>query len=237
MIKILDIKKKKNKYVIVFEEEEIEVFEEVLIKMMLLKKRDLEEDEYIKLIKLKNYYDSLNLAIKYLHKPRTTYEVKKYLMDLKCYDKEIIKNLLDMGLLNDRLYTDMYVDYQSRINLKGPKLIKKELEIKGVHLDFDYPNYDEIRDKVVDKYLKNNKNKASKMLNYNLNKYLISKGFDPIEANYSNNDRELIEKDIDKLLIKYKKIEKNKLRLKLYTSLLNKGYESSLINEYLDKNL
>ena len=235
MIKILDIKKKKNKYIIDFENESIEVYEEVLIKMMLLKKRDLDEKEYNELLGYKKYYDSLYLAIKYLHKPRTIYEVKKYLMDLNCYDKKIINNLLDMGLLNDRLYTDMYVDYQVRINLKGPNLIKKELEIKGVHLDFIYPNYEEIKNKVINKYLKNNKNKSSKMLNYNLNKYLLQRGFDTVDNIYQNNDRELIEKDIDKLLLKYKKIEKNKLRLKMYQALLNKGYESSLINEFLDK--
>lgn len=235
MIEIIDIKKKGNKYIIVFKDEELEVYEDVLIKLMLLKKRDITSEEYSELLKLKKYYDSLNLAIKYLHKPRTTYEVKKYLLDLKCYDKEIINKLLDMGLLNDRLYTDMYVDYQSRINLKGPKLIKKELEIKGVHLDFEYPNYDENIKKLIDRYLKNNKDKATKMLNYGLNNYLITKGYDRIDEYFYNDDSELIERDIEKLLIKNKKLDKSKLRMKLYSSLISKGYDSSLINEYLDK--
>lgn len=235
MIEIIDIKKKGNKYIIVFKDEEIEVFEDVLIKLMLLKKRDITKEEYSELLKLKKYYDSLNLAIKFLHKPRTTYEVKKYLLDLKCYDKEIINKLLDMGLLNDRLYTDMYVDYQSRINLKGPKLIKKELEIKGVHLDFEYPNYDENINKLINKYIKNNKDKPTKMLNYGLNNYLITKGYDKTDEYFYNDDSELIERDIEKLLIKNKKLDKSKLRMKLYSSLISKGYDSSLINEYLDK--
>ena len=140
-----------------------------------------------------------------------------------------------MNLLNDELYTNMYVDYQSRISLKGPKLIKKELELKGVFLDFEYPNYEENINKVIDKYLKNNKDKPTKMLNYNLNKYLISKGYDRTDNYYYNDDEALIEADIDKLLIKNKKLDKSKLRTKLYQSLLNKGYESSLINEYLNK--
>lgn len=235
MIEIIEIKKKKNKYVVILKDEEIEVSEDVLIKMMLLKKRDITTEEYKELLRLKKYYDTLELGIKFLHKPRTIYETKKYLLDLKCYDKEIISKLIDMGLLNDRLYTDMYVDYQSRINLKGPKLIKKELEIKGVHLDFEYPNYDENRDKLIDRYLKNNKDKPTKMLNYGLNNYLIIKGYDKIDEYYYNDDKSLIKNDIEKLLIKNKKLDKNKLRIKLYSSLLSKGYDSSLINDYLNK--
>lgn len=235
MIEIIDIKKKGNKYIIVFKDEEIEVYEDVLIKLMLLKKRDITKEEYNELLSLKKYYDALNLSIKYLHKPRTVYEVKKYLMDLKCYDKEIIKKLLDMGLLNDRIYTDMYVDYQARINLKGPKLIKKELEIKGVHLDFEYPNYDDNIKKLIDRFLKNNKDKPTKKLNYDLNNYLITKGYDKTDEYFYNDDESLIENDINKLYTRNKKLDKSKLRVKLYSSLLNKGYESSLINEYLDK--
>ena len=110
-----------------------------------------------------------------------------------------------------------------------------ELEIKGVHLDFEYPNYDENIKKLIDRYLKNNKDKATKMLNYGLNNYLITKGYDRIDEYFYNDDSELIERDIEKLLIKNKKLDKSKLRMKLYSSLISKGYDSSLINEYLDK--
>lgn len=235
MKKILDIKKKKDKYIITFEGETIEVFEEVIIEFMLLKKRDLELDEYNKLIKYKNYIDSLHLAINYLKKPRTIKEVRIYLKNNKCYDEKIIKKLLDMGLLNDKLYMEMYVDYQSRINLKGPKLIKKELELKGINMDFEYPNYDENINKLINKFIKNNKDKTTKMLNYSLNNYLITKGYDKINEYFYNDDEALIQSDIDKLLIKNKKLEGYKLKIKLYSSLVNKGYDSSLINEYLDK--
>ena len=235
MIKLLDIKKKKNKYILVFENEELEVFEEVIIKFMLLKKQEIDESAYKEILLYKKYVDALHLSIDYLKKPRTTYETKKYLKELDLYDKKIIDKLLDMNLLNDELYTNMYVDYQSRINLKGPKLIKKELELKGVFLDFDYPNYEENINKVIDKYLKNNKDKPTKMLNYNLNKYLISKGYDKTDNYYYNDDESLIEADIEKLLNKNKRIDKSKLRIKLYQSLINKGYDSSLINDYLSK--
>ena len=73
------------------------------------------------------------------------------------------------------------------------------------------------------------------MLNYGLNNYLIIKGYDKIDEYYSNDDESLIKNDIEKLLIKNKKLDKNKLRIKLYSSLLSKGYDSSLINDYLNK--
>lgn len=234
MVSIKNIEKKKNKYVIEFSDSSIEVFEEVIIKFMLLKKRDLELDEYNELLKYSKYVDTLHLCITYLKKPHTILETKNYLKKLNLYDKEIIKKLLDMGLLNDKLYMDLYVDYQSRINLKGPKLIKKELELKGINDDFTYPNYEENINKLIDRYLKNNKDKPTKMLNYSLNNYLITKGYDKTDNYYYNDDNELIKKDIDKLLIKNKKLDKNKLRMKLYSSLITKGYESSLINEYLN---
>ena len=235
MKQILDIKKKKDKYIITFTDEVVEVFEEVIIEFILLKKRDLELDEYNKLIKYKNYIDALHLAISYLKKPRTIKETRIYLKDNKCYDEKIIKKLLDMGLLNDKLYMEMYVDYQARINLKGPKLIKKELELKGIDMDFEYPNYDENINKLINRFIKNNKDKPTKMLNYSLNNYLITKGYDKTSEYFYNDDEELIQADIDKLLIKNKKLEGTKLRMKLYSSLINKGYDSSLINEYLDK--
>nr|MCR5462379.1 hypothetical protein [bacterium] len=66
------------------------------------------------------------------------------------------------------------------------------------------------------------------------NNYLITKGYDKTDNYYYNDDNELIKKDIDKLLIKNKMLDKNKLRMKLYSSLITKGYDSSLINEYLN---
>ena len=57
MIEIIEIKKKKNKYVVILKDEEIEVSEDVLIKMMLLKKRDITTEEYKELLRLKKYYD------------------------------------------------------------------------------------------------------------------------------------------------------------------------------------
>lgn len=235
MVELKDIKKKKNKYILVFSDNELEVFEEVIIKFMLLKKRDLEDEEYKELIKYSNYVNGLHLAINYLKKPRSVLEVKKYLKELKIYDKEIINKLLDMGLLNDKLYMDMYVDYQSRINLKGPKLIKKELELKGIFLDFEYPNYEENINKLIDRYLKNNKDKPTKKLNYDLNNYLITKGYDKTDNYFYNDDNLLIEDDIKKLKIKLKKYDGFTLKKKMYSSLINKGYESSLISEYLEK--
>ncbi|MCR5462859.1 MAG: hypothetical protein K6E87_07350 [bacterium] len=55
MVSIKNIEKKKNKYIIEFSDSSIEVFEEVIIKFMLLKKRDLELDEYNELLKYSKY--------------------------------------------------------------------------------------------------------------------------------------------------------------------------------------
>ena len=73
------------------------------------------------------------------------------------------------------------------------------------------------------------------MLNLALNNYLIIKGYDKTDEYFYNDDESLIENDIEKLMNKNKKLEGNKLKMKLYSSLINKGYDSSLINEYLQK--
>ena len=92
MVEIKEIKKKKkkNKYIIVFGNYDLEVFEEVIIKFMLLKKRDLELDEYNELIKYNDYINALHLAINYLKKPRTILEVRRYLKELKCFGLSMI---------------------------------------------------------------------------------------------------------------------------------------------------
>ena len=184
-----EINKKKNKYILVIDDNELEVFEEVIIKFMLLKNKEIDEAEYNELLKYSKYVDTLHLSIDFLKKPHTILETKNYLKKLKLYDKKVIDKLIEMNLLNDKLYMDMYVDYQSRINLKGPKLIKKELELKGIYDDFDYPNYDDNMSRLIDRYLKNNKDKPTKMLNYGLNNYLITKGYDKTDNYYYNVQR------------------------------------------------
>lgn len=234
MIELKEITKKKNKYFLEFDTETLEVFEEVIIEFMLLKNRLIDDSEYKKIKAYAKYIDTLHLAIDYVKKPKTIKEVKDYLYKLNIYDKNVINKLIDMGMLNDKMYASMYADYQARINLKGPKLIKKELELKGVEFDFEYPYYEENMKKLIDRFLKNNKDKPTKLLNYNLNIYLINKGYDKVDEYFYNDDEALIKKEIEKLK-KTIKIIDNKAKIKLYNKLIQKGYDSSLIREYLDK--
>lgn len=234
MVEIKSITKKKNKYILTTSISEIEVFEEVLIEFRLLKATTLSSTDYNKMIEYSKYVDSLHLAIAYLSKPRTKLEVKKYLYDNSSYDESVIKKLIDMGLINDALYKDMYVDYQSRINLKGPNLIKKELEQKGIYDDFDYPNYDENINKLTEKYLLNNKNKSTRALNQGLYNYLLLKGYNPTFSAFTNDDSSLIEKEVEKLLRKYSCFNQTEKRKKIFQALIYKGFDASTINNYLD---
>lgn len=236
MINLLEIKKDKQKYLLVTNIETLSVYEEVLIEFSLLSKRDIEEKRFEEIKKYATYINNYHIALKYLKRPRTKKELSNYLKKQDIFDIRIIENLEKKGFLNDKLYMEEYIQYQKNYNLKGPLLIKKGLNEKGIFDEFIYGDEEENIAKLTEKYLKNNKNKNTKALNQGLFIHLANKGYHPIYTNYEGNDLETIKKDFQKILAKYeKKYEGYILKQKIYASLLNKGYASSLINTYLSK--
>ena len=163
----------------------------------------------------------------------------------KTVTDQIVKELIKQGYLNDKVMSSHILD--SMVNkLKGPKKYEEKLFSKGIK---DYVIYDSyLEDEVLDKVIKKNKDlyqkyPKKKQIEKLANK-LISDGFSSSKVfskvtklEYNDNSSVTIDKYIEKLKKKYDKLTGFELKRKIVSSLLQKGYDYSLISKKLDINL
>lgn len=112
------------------------VHEDILIAHKLFKDREVDEEELKRIIFAEERNKCYQKALKYLnYKQRSTKELSKYLHKQN-YSKEqidyTIEKLIDQELINDKLYTERFVKQRIDYNPKGKKLLKLELQQKGI---------------------------------------------------------------------------------------------------------
>ncbi len=231
----------KNKYKIFLDTTELVLYEDMILKYDLLLKKDLSLDEVDKLIEENRYYDAYNMALSYIEvKLRNRKEIIEYLKR-KEFDFKFIDYTLDkldsLHLLDDKRYTEAYVNDKILLSSDGPFKIRRYLVESGID-DVIVDNYlssisDDVwmdkLNKIVDKKKSLMKSKSyymfmNKMKNdlYNLgyDKYMIDEVLSNIE--YSS---DALSKDFEKATRKFKG-DKNKIT----SSLLRKGYSYDDIN-------
>lgn len=112
------------------------VSEEILIKFVLHKGQEIDEDFKNKLLQAEVNAKAYQLALHYLsYQLRTISEMKTYLRDHEVeFDviEDVITRLKRQQLLDDRAYAKAYVRTQLRLSLKGPYVLKRELQRKGI---------------------------------------------------------------------------------------------------------
>jgi regulatory protein len=223
-MKINKLKKlTKGKYKIIFDNDTLTLYEEVILKHNLLIKKEIDAKELDSIIK-DNYYSTIyNNALRYLDiRMRSKKELKELLMN-KYSDEDninkIVEELSKEGYINDTLFSKSYVNDKLYLSNDGLDKIKDFLS----YYDIDEKIIDEvissidqniIKDKLyklVEKYIRIN-NKYSnyqlknKALNYFINlgysKEMIIDIFDTFDIKQDNN---VIKKEYDKLYNKYSK--------------------------------
>lgn len=231
----------KNKYKIFLDTTELVLYEDMILKYDLLLKKDLSLEELDKLIEENRYYDAYNMALSYIEvKLRNRKEIIEYLKR-KEFDSKFIDYTLEkldsLHLLDDKKYTEAYVNDKILLSCDGPYKIRRYLVDSGISEEIVDEYLSSISDdvwksrliKVVDKKKSLMKSKSyymfmNKMKNdlYNLgyDKYMIDEVLSNIE--YSS---DAINKDFEKVSRKFKG-DKNKI----ISSLLRKGYSYDDIN-------
>ena len=231
----------KNKYKIFLDTTELTLYEDIILKYDLLLNKDISIEDIDKLIDENNYYDAYNMALNYIEiKLRNRKEIVEYLkkkhFNNKCIDYAL-ERLDKLNLLDDKRYTEAFINDKMLLSNDGPFKIRKQL------IDV------EINEEVIDNYLSLIdeevwKNKLEKLINkkksimksksyymfitkmkndlYNLgyDKYMIDELLSNIE--YSS---DALSKDFLKASRKFKG-DKNKI----VSSLLRKGYNYDEIN-------
>lgn len=234
----------KSKYKIIFDNTDITLYEDVILKYDLLIKSEVDIDLIDKIIKENEHYDAFYSALNYIEiKMRNKKEIISYLKKKEFNDEiinETINKLEKLNLLNSKSYIQAFVNDKINLSSDGPYKIKKSL------LEFDFNEED------IDNYLNTideniwleklkkiaNKKKSimksksyymfvSKMKNdlYNLgyDKYMIENVLSNIEY-----DSNALSKDLEKANKKFKGD-----KTKIINSLLRKGYSYEEINTSL----
>lgn len=234
----------KSKYKIIFDNTDITLYEDVILKYDLLIKSEVDIDLIDKIIKENEHYDAFYNALNYIEiKMRNKKEIISYLKKKEFNDEiinETINKLENLKLLNTKSYIQAFINDKINLSNDGPYKIKKTL------LDSDF-NEEEIDDylntideniwleklkKIANKKKSIMKSKSyymfiSKMKNdlYNLgyDKYMIDEILSNIEY-----DSNALSKDLEKANKKFKGD-----KTKIINFLLRKGYSYEEINTSL----
>ena len=230
-----------NKYKITLDNNDVILYEDIIIKNMILLKKNIKEDELKQYLNENIFYEGYYKALNYIKfRMRSTNEIEKYLA--KEFNKDLIEkiilNLTKEDYLNDDYFTKCYIN--DSINLKniGPNKIIHELEKLGIDksiidkniIVFTSSKEEEKIKKIIDKKVKTNKNKSVYNLKNNIKLNLINQGFNVeiIDKNINNinfDETSIYEKEYNKL---YNKLSKKYTSYELEQKIKQKLYQKGL---------
>lgn len=235
----------KNKYKVFFDNTELLLFEDIILKYELLTK-DVDTDELDKIIEENRWYEAYDMALSYIEvKMRNKNEIVKYL-EKKMYDNNVINDVINklesLGLLDSKKYISAYINDKVNLSSDGPYKIKsslvdlgfKENEIEDYLYKIDNNIWSSKLDKLILKKKNIMKNKSYYMFINKMKNDLYNLGYDKdmIDEKLSkiNYESDAINKDYEKCERKFKG-DKNKI----INSLLRKGYSYEEINYLIKK--
>ena len=234
----------KNKYKIIFDNTDLTLYEDVILKYDLLIKKDVDLDLIDKIIEENKYEDAFESSVSYIEiKMRNKKEIIDYLRKKEFNESHInyaVDKLNKLNLLNEKRYIEAYINDKVNLTLDGPYKIRKALldydlsenDIDNYLNTFSSDIWESKLNKIINKKKSLMKNKSYTMFINKLKLDLYNMGYDKymidnllMNIEYSSN---AIDKEIEKAKKKFKN-DKNKI----ISSLLRKGYNYEEINSKL----
>ena len=234
----------KNKYKIIFDNTDLTLYEDVILKYDLLIKKEVDLDLIDKIIEENKYEDAFETSLSYIEiKMRNRKEIIDYLRKKEFNEKHInyaLDKLDKLNLLNDKKYIEAFINDKVNLTLDGPFKIKKSLlsfdlnenDIDNYLNTFGNDVWQEKLNKIINKKKSLMKNKSYTMFINKLKLDLYNMGYDKymidntlMNIEYNSN---AIDKDIEKATKKFKND-----RNKIISSLMRKGYSYEKINSKL----
>ena len=234
----------KNKYKIIFDNIDLILYEDVILKYDLLIKKDVDLDLIDKIIEENKYEDAFESSVSYIEiKMRNKKEIINYLRKKEFNESHInyaVNKLNKLNLLNEKRYIEAYINDKVNLTLDGPYKIRKALldydlsenDIDNYLNTFSSDIWESKLNKIINKKKSLMKNKSYTMFINKLKLDLYNMGYDKymidnmlMNIEYSSN---AIDKEIEKAKKKFKN-DKNKI----ISSLLRKGYNYEEINSKL----
>lgn len=252
-MKIRKIKKLKNgKYKLELDNDDITLFDEVILENNLLFHKEIDDDLLIKLTQDNCYYESYNKIVKYiLCKMRSEKQIIEYMDKLNVRDEDKDKILIKLkqnNLINDNAYLKAFIADKINLTNDGPYKIKEELLKQNINealIIEELQNYpEEIFSQKIEKIVNKKINSNNKYSSYNLKQKillnLINMGYSkesilPFLENIKSNNN-IIEKEYHGLYRKLsKKYSDDKLYYEIRNRLFRKGFSSEDIAEVIEK--
>ncbi len=245
------IKMKSNKYKVKFDDIEVKLYDDVIIKYELLRKDEISEEEFNEIVEYNDHLEAYYKALKYIsNRLRTEKELYNYLD--KIYSKSVIRETIDKlkkdGYLNKEVYLKCYLADQVNLTNNGPEKIKKDLIKLGFTEEEFKDKLSEIKDEVWFEKIRNViKKKINANHTYGLYKlrekalYELSiMGFYRYQVEEIINefdfstDSKIVLKEYNKISNKLaKKFEGEELKYQIRIKLLQKGFTNSEIDEVI----
>lgn len=242
----------KKKVAIRFLDEVINISPDTYVEFKLYKGKELSDKEYKDILKkdkyLKDYSYALNLVASRTYNVGTIRnKLNQRKLDKKSIE-QIIKKLIDTGLLSDKDYIEAYIESADR-KLYGKERIKEELYQKGISKeDIDSINFDEKNEikkakELIRKLDYKNQNLAFAKRKQKIQDTLLRNGYtyeiinsliNDINPRNSKIEKESLKRDYTNAYRKYKdKYEGREFKERIISNLLQKGYKYSDIKEYI----
>ena len=242
-------KMKSNKYKVMFDDIEVKLYDDVIIKYELLRKDEISEEDFNEIVEYNDHLEAYYKALKYIsNRLRTEKELYNYLD--KVYSKSVIRETIDKlkkdGYLNKDIYLKCYLADQVNLTNNGPEKIKKDLIKLGFTEEEFKDKLSEIKDEVWFEKIRNViKKKINTNHTYGLYKlrektlYELSiMGFYRYQVEEIINefdfstDSKIVLKEYNKIYNKLaKKYEGEELKYQTRIKLLQKGFTNSEIDE------
>ena len=245
-MKIVDIRRKKEKIEITFDQDKkILISLENYISNPLVIGNDIDNNIIEKILNFDNLINAKKELSKYINKSgRSKKEILDFLQEKemdKQYIDKIIKDLENQNIIDDDYLTGLLVE-RSLIFKKGINKIKEDLEKRKISLEItnnvnDYIDKDKYNKNIVNlinKYNLNYKNDSEKLKNKKIENNLYKLGY--LKSDFKNHLKEVnfdVQREKDNAANEIKKMimkDKSKLNLdKIKKKLINRGYNYDII--------
>lgn len=253
-MKIIKYKKmSKGRYKVTFDNSELILYEDVIIKNGLLLNKDITLELLENIIEENKYYEVYNLSLSLIEiKMRTESELKNNL-DKKGFEKKLIEEVIERlkkeGYISEKQYIEAYINDKLNLSKDGPYKIKRDLlnlELPENLIDLSlekisYSTWKDKLEKIINKRVNLMKSKSLYTIKTKLKNELFNLGYDSelideLLNNINKDESNIIEKEYDKAFIKFSKKHSGiYLENNIKSYLYKKGFNLDDIGRLIDK--
>ena len=240
-------KLKSNKYEVVIDDIKVKLYDDVIVKFQLLRKKELTIEEFEEITEYNDRLEAYYKSLRYItRKLRSEKEIWK-LLD-KDFSKEIIKETIERlkndGYLNEELFLKSYINDQINFGTYGPNKVKDDLIKLGFSEEEVNERVNNISDdvwldkisKIINRRVSSNKTygiyKLKEKIVYDLSRMGFYKWMieDVLDGYTLSTDISVVRKEYMKLYNKLsKKLEGSDLDYQIRMKLFQKGFTTEEI--------